>query len=126
MALINASNWSPTQAITATTKCSLLQQLVYEEVIEKRHKQILDLKKGLQMFCLVSLMRRYPHQLRSLLVYDGSVLDAEKMLGLFHFGEHDNEKQKATIIWFKEYIQEQSTEKEGEGRCMYGDQALNC
>ena len=96
MALINASNWSPTQAITATTKSSLLQQLVYEEVIEKRHKQILDLKKGLQMFRLVSLMRRYPHQLQSLLVY--------KMLGLFHFGEHDNEKQKATITWFKEYI----------------------
>ena len=113
MALVNASNWPPTQRITTASKSSLLQELVYEELLEKRYKQILDLRKGLQMFRLVSLMRRYPDQLRSLLVYGGSSLDAETMLGLFQFGSREDERERATLLWLKEYIKARSTEKEG-------------
>lgn len=114
MALINASNWFPTQKITMASKASLLQELVYEELIEKRYKQILDLRKGLQMFRLVSLMRKHPDQLKSLLVYDSFLLDADTMLGLFKFGPtHENEQEKTAVLWLKGYIQARGTEEKG-------------
>ena len=40
MAIVNCSKWSPTQPITPVTKSSLLQELIYEKVVDKRHKQI--------------------------------------------------------------------------------------
>ena len=59
-------------------------------------------------------MRKCPELLRSLLVYAGSSLDAETMLGLFHFGfPREDEQEQATVLWLKEYVQARSTEKEG-------------
>lgn len=70
-----------------------------------RFTQILDLRKDLQMFRLTSLMRRYPDQLHTLLVYGGSYLDTETMLYLFNFGStHDDERERATYSTFAERV----------------------
>ena len=53
MAIINASNWSPVRAITIVSKVDLLQELVYSEVIDKRHHQLKSLRTGLDYLCLV-------------------------------------------------------------------------
>ena len=45
---------------------------------------------------LASLMHRYPDQLRCLLVHGGSSLNAEMMLGLFHFGPPCEDEQRAS------------------------------
>ena len=60
MAIVNCSKWSPTQPITPVTKSSLLQELIYEEVVDKRHKQIAGLRKGLQHFSMVTLLKCHP------------------------------------------------------------------
>ena len=35
MTIVNCSKWSPTQPITPVTKASLLQELIYNEVVDK-------------------------------------------------------------------------------------------
>ena len=84
MAIVNCSKWSPTQPITPVTKASLLQELVYEEVVDKRHKQIAGLRKGLQQFNMIDLLKCYPDKLRSAFVYHDCLLDAPKLLSLFN------------------------------------------
>ena len=60
MALVNASSWPPTQAITMSSKATLIQELLYyEEVIGKRVSQIADLRKGLEHVGLVTLITRH-------------------------------------------------------------------
>ena len=99
MALINASNWPPTQSITTSSKSTLLQELIYEEVIEKRRKQIRNMRKGLRIFKLVSLMRKYPRQLRPLLVYSDSSLNVDTMISLFQFGCYKDKSKQIIISW---------------------------
>ena len=68
MAIINASNWSPTRPITLVSK-SDLQELVFAEVIDKRHSQLKPIRTGMDYLCLTSLCKQYPDKLRNLLVY---------------------------------------------------------
>ena len=58
MAIINSSNWSPARAITIVSKAGLLQELVYSEVIDKRHHQLKSIRTGLDYLCLASVMKR--------------------------------------------------------------------
>ena len=51
--IINSSKWSPVQPVNIMTKSTLLQQLIYEEVIDKRHCQLNGIKRGLEYFGMV-------------------------------------------------------------------------
>ncbi len=114
-ALIDSSNWSPTQAITVTSKSALVQELVYEGVIERRQTQVLDIRKGWQMFRLVSLIRKHPEELRSLLVHNEqtSCLNVNDMLNLFHFGVPKDEREQTTTVWCMAETLDRSSEEPG-------------
>jgi len=51
-----ACHWLPTQPITPVKKASLLQELVYEEIVDRRHKQIVGLRKGLQQLNIMDVL----------------------------------------------------------------------
>ena len=62
MALVDSSTWSATTAINVSTKSSLIQGLVVEEVIGKR-RQMENLRKGLAKFgSMLSIFQRYTHR----------------------------------------------------------------
>ena len=115
MAIVNCSKWSPTQPITPVTKTSLLQELIYDEVVDKRRKQIAGLRKGLQQFDMISLLKCYPTKLGRAFVYHGSLLDASKLLSLIDLNTKGfTEKQECIVKWFTEYIECRATENRGQ------------
>jgi len=115
MTIVNCSKWSPTQPIIPVTKASLLQELIYDEVVDKRHKQIDGLRKGLQQFDMISLLKRYPTKLGRAFVHQGCLLDAPKLLNLIDLNSKGfTEKQECIVKWFIEYIECRATENRGQ------------
>lgn len=107
MTIINSSKWSPVQPINIMTKSTLLQQLIYEEVIDKRHCQLNGIKRGLEYFGLVSLCKRYPEKLCAILVYQEKPLEASTFVNLFSIIWSSLEANEEQIIqWFFEYLKE--------------------
>ena len=114
MAIINASNWSPTRAITLVSKIDLLQELVYAEVIDKRHNQLKSLRTGMDYLCLTSLCKKYPDKLRHLLVYQErrSRLSRRRMVSLMSVPRSGLEaSQEQAVQWFLDYIRCRSSEE---------------
>ena len=114
MAIINASNWSPTCPITIISKADLLQELVFAEVIDKRHSQLKSLRTGMDYLCLTSLCKRYPDKLRHLLVYQESRcrLSRRRMTSLLNvprFGLDSNQAQ--AVQWLLDYIRSRAAEE---------------
>lgn len=107
MTIINSSKWSPVQPINIMTKSTLLQQLIYEEVIDKRHCQLNGMKKGLEYFGLVSLCKRYPEKLCPILVHQEKPLEASTFINLFNLTWSSLEANEQQIIqWFFDYLKE--------------------
>lgn len=103
MALVNSSNWSPVQPINIKTKHDLLQELVYWEVVGKRHKQLCSLRKGLDYLGLLALCKKHPVELRHLFLYNNNLqIRSDELLRLFDFNV---EPVLHVLDWFKEYIQ---------------------
>ena len=79
MALINSSGWSPIQVITVNNKTSLLQGLIYEEIVRKRQNQIISLCRGLEK---LDLCRSHPELMRDVFVYSHTDMSATRLLGM--------------------------------------------
>ena len=112
MAIINSSNWSPVQPITIVTKTDLLQELVYSEVIDKRHHQLKSLRKGMDYLCLASMCRKYPNKLRDVFVYneDRCTLSYRRMRSLIGLRSGLQDQEKKVMQWLFEYISLRSEE----------------
>lgn len=119
MALINSSNWSPVEIITLENKATLLQDLVYTEIIDKRQNQLQHLRDGLNHFNVVDLCSTDPSKFRFLFVYQEDTLTCERMLNLISFDTQLQltEDKAVACRWFKEYIQTRANEKIG-NKCM--------
>lgn len=114
MAIINASNWSPTRPITLVSKSDLLQELVFAEVIDKRHSQLKSIRTGMDYLCLTSLCKQYPDKLRHLLVYQENRcrLSRRRMASLLSVPRAGLEsKQAQAVQWLLDYIRSRATEE---------------
>ena len=113
MAIINASNWSPVRAITIVSKVDLLQELVYSEVIDKRHHQLKSLRTGLDYLCLASIYKMYPEKLQHLFVHEDGrfTLTLRRMRSLISVPcSVLSEEQAQAVEWMMDYIRCRSSE----------------
>ena len=60
MFIINQSGWSIIEPVTMENKASLLQHLIWEEVILRREGNIQAFKQGLDCLKLLQLMQTWP------------------------------------------------------------------
>lgn len=116
MAIINASNWSPVRAVTILSKADLLQELVYSEVIDKRHHQLKSIWSGLDYYlCLASILKKYPQKLQHISVHqDGRPTRSLQILQYLISIPHCSgivEKQARAVGWMMDYIRRRSSEE---------------
>lgn len=93
-----------THAVTLTSKASLLQGLIFDEIISKRANQITAFRKGLSNFGLLELCQQHPCQTRKLFVSAKKDLDAEGFLELVNLSPELTGEQRKVRQWFTNYI----------------------
>ena len=67
--VVNNSGWSHTEAITVQNKTTLLQYLIWDEVINKRKYHVTAMQRGMERVDFLQLVTTYPHVTKPLLVY---------------------------------------------------------
>ena len=68
MLIINQSQWSIVEPVTTSNKSSLIQHLIWEEVIQRRDQNIQAFKRGPKQFKMVELIQKHPDMLKPLFV----------------------------------------------------------
>ncbi len=114
MAVINASGWPPTKLIGMTNKSSLLQGLIFDELITKRQSQITAIRKGLASLGILRLCRTYPHLMKELFVYSFRPFGAAELMALIAPPDTTTEQSRQAWEWFKQYVQARECEPAGE------------
>lgn len=104
MALVNACGWPSTQVISITNKNDLLQQLLLNEVIRSRAKQMQSFRKGLKVLGFQQLMMEYPKEFEELIVHHPSLLSVETLQGLIVAEHPDVPDQRRAYDYFMEYL----------------------
>ena len=113
MAIVNSSGWPTTKAITIQTREEFLSGLVHYELIGKREIQINHFRDGLELLQLATLMKSYPIQLKSVLVYDQSKkLDAATFLAQVAAVEPLDPVHKRVYQYFQEYVNSKDAQGE--------------
>ena len=103
-----------TRPITLISKADLLQELVFAEVIDKRHNQLKSIRTGMDYLYLTSLCKQYPDKLRHLLVYQESrcCLSRRRMVSLLNVPRTGLESNQAQAVqWLLDYIRSRATEE---------------
>lgn len=60
IAIVDASGWPTTEAVNSKSKSTLVQQLVIDELINKRKTSLDELRKGLKLSGVFGLMQDHP------------------------------------------------------------------
>ena len=110
--LVDASRWSTTTSINIKTKSQLIQDLIIEEIIEKR-RQMDSLRKGLGKFALLSICQTHPDKCRSLFVFSARKVTFQDINNLIHEPVAGNEESMNVFEWFMTYLQSRQDEESG-------------
>lgn len=92
-----------------SSKSNLIQSLIVEEVIGKRQAQIGNLRKGLGMFGVLSICKRYPELCKTLFVhteYELNFQDFKSLLAKPVAEGHDK-----VYEWFIDYLKDRENEE---------------
>ncbi len=96
-----------------SNKATLLQGLIFDEVVKKRQPQIMALRKGLERFGIMRLCRRYPKFMKELFVYSDRSFGAAEFLALIQPPTTTSEESKQAWDWFQHYVQSRESEPQG-------------
>ena len=108
MFIINQSGWSVIEPVTMENKASLLQHLIWEEVILRREGNIQAFKRSLDCLQLLQLMQTWPDIiiLKPLFVSQPAMENVTAMafLGLMaSLKPHDEDQQRA-YEYFHDFV----------------------
>ncbi len=106
MFIINQSRWSIIEPVTMENKASLLQHLIWEEVILRKEGNVQAFKRGLDCLMLLQLMQTWPDVLKPLFVAQPTMKEvtAEAFLGLVaSLKPHDKDQQRA-YDYFHDFV----------------------
>ena len=103
--IINASEWSSTEAITMQNKALLIQELITNELMQKRMYQVIFFRKGLAVLNFFPILKKHKDQAKALLCYQASVITAEQFKSLLLPKGDQTHAEKQAYTWFLDYIQ---------------------
>ncbi|XP_065067608.1 G2/M phase-specific E3 ubiquitin-protein ligase-like [Rhopilema esculentum] len=104
--IINASEWSSTEAITMQNKALLIQELITNELMQKRMYQVISFRKGLAVLNFFPILKKHKDQAKTLLCYQASVITAEQFKSLLLPKGDQTHAEKQAYTWFLDNIQE--------------------
>ena len=104
--VINASEWSSTEAITMHNKALLIQELITNELIQKRMHQVSSFRKGLAVLDFFPILKKHKDEAKSLLCYQAQPITAEQFKSLTLPEGNQTHAEKQAYTWFLEYVQE--------------------
>ena len=113
MARINASGWSTTRPISLQSKSVLVQDLLVDEVIGKRERQIRALRKGLDYFGVLKLILKYPVKMKPLFVFDGNQLTVESIDSLIISSQPTEPRNAQAYDYFMAYLERRASVNQG-------------
>ncbi len=102
--IINASGWSSIEPVTHANRYRLIQNLIGEEVILKRERNMKAFFCGLNVLKVGDLMLAQPEKMKSLFVYEENLLTADSFMNLVESMRPPLEKQAQSFEYFKEYV----------------------
>ena len=103
LALVNASGWPTSRVVDLNSRNDLLQQLLVNEVITNRVKQMQLFRQGLQILGFHQLVLLYPKKYEELFLYQQSPFTGKKFLELVTSPEPEQQSQKTAYQYFVEY-----------------------
>ncbi len=103
MALVNASGWPTSKVVDVNSKNDLLQQLLVNEVIRNRAKQMQLFRRGLKILGFHQLVLLYPNKSEVLFLYQQSPFTGKQFLELVTSPEPEQQSEKTAYQYFIEY-----------------------
>lgn len=100
MYILNHSGWSITEPVTMANKATLLQRLIWDEVILRREGNIQAFKRGLTYLKLLQLMQANPDLLKPLFVAKSEEVTAEAFMGLVSTLRPQEVEQRQAFDYF--------------------------
>lgn len=116
MCIINTSGWSITTPINMSTKASLLQGLIWDEVVGKREQQLRAFRKGLENFGIMRLVEDHPDLAEELFVFKNIQMtanDFKLLISSLPPNADTNPKHGQVYHWFLQYIEERAKQPQG-------------
>ena len=115
MAYINGCGWPATKPVNIANKNDLLQQLLLNEVIRSRSKQMQSFRRGLQVLGFHQLMTLYPEEFEELFVFQNNPVSSEQFLSLLMEDKPTDPVKKRAYDFFIEYVANLAKE----GMCIF-------
>ena len=105
MERVNGTQWSPYETVNLETKERFIKELIFDELVAKRYRQLQAFREGLKFSGLLSWMKKNPKLCKDIFV-QGSELDIMPyFLQAIKAAGPQSEKVKADVIsWFDDYI----------------------
>ena len=105
-AIISMSKWPACRLVTMASKHTLCQNLIVEELVEKRLRNVFAFRRGLEIGHLLPLITRFPAQFRKLFTHSTSEcsLTAARLVALIETERPVEPRKREVYDWFIEYV----------------------
>ena len=104
--VINASEWSSTEVITMHNKALLIQELITNELIQKRMYQVDSFRKGLAVLDFFPILKQHKDQAKSLICHQEQPITADQFKSFLLTKGNQTHAEKQAYTWFLEYVLE--------------------
>ncbi len=102
--ILNGSAWSAIEPVTMASKTRLLQQLMQEEVLVKRDKNLQAFRRGLTTLGVLDLITAYPSLMRPFFIWRDQPLTAQSFMEMVEAAPHKGEITQTAFKFFEELV----------------------
>ena len=112
MAILNSSGWPVTRCVSLASKSELLQQLIFNEVVQKRQQAIHSVCRGLDQLKVVKLLRGNADIMKPVFLFDPTLqLTPDILCNNISTPKPSDERLKQVYEWFLDYVRARDERK---------------